>query len=208
MRNKLTISIFFFLLTSAVFAIAPQTKQKQSPQDSAKIKLEYRNPYLRSEDYKLQIAPIPMSSDRLLVPVGDALYMLDSKNRIVWHYSFDPNIIRDVMVDAKGDIYIAASEALILVLDSSGKEIWRTGMSSGSAWYSQIKSYGDGFLVIVDMEAYRLKGQNSEDILEFWRDRKQEWSKTFPRGARLHVAGNRILAIATTQQGREITEIR
>jgi hypothetical protein len=149
-----------------------------------------------------------MASDRLLVPVGDTLYMLDSNNRIVWDYSFEPDIIRDVMVDSKGDVYITASEALILVLDVSGKEIWRMGMSSGSASYGQIKSYAHGFLVIVDMEAYRMKGSNSEDILEFWKDRKQQWSKPFPRGAKLQMAGDRILAIATTKEGREVTEIR
>ena len=36
--------------------------------------------------------------------------MLDSNNRIVWDYRFEPNIIRDVMVDPKGDIYITASD--------------------------------------------------------------------------------------------------
>ena len=149
-----------------------------------------------------------MSPDRLLVPVGDTLYLLDSRNRIVWDFRLEPEIIRDVMVDPKGDIYITASEALILVLNSSGKEIWRKGMSTGSGHYTQIKSYGDGFLVVVDLKAYRMKGSNSEDIVEFWKDRKQQWSKPFPRGAKLQIAGNRILAIATTKEGREITEIR
>jgi hypothetical protein len=210
MRNKLILlAIVVLLVACTVFAIALRTQRKQSPLNSDRVKLEYSNPDLKSKNYAPPaVPPIPMSSDRLLIPVGDTLYMLDSNNRIAWDYPFEPNVIRDVMVDAKEDIYITASEALILVLNSSGKEIWRTGMSTGSAWYTQIKSYGDGFLVIVDMQAYREKGSKSEDILEFWKDRKQQWSKPFPRGAKLQIAGTRILAIATTQEGREITEIR
>ncbi|MFN2513684.1 MAG: hypothetical protein ABR568_19975 [Pyrinomonadaceae bacterium] len=203
------VAVVLLLVGCAVFAIASRTQRKQPTQNGDRLKLEYSNPDLKSDNYTPRaVAPIPMSLDRLLVPVGDMLYMVDSHNRIVWDYPFEPNIIRDVMVDPKGDIYITASEASILILNSSGKEIWRTGMSTGSAWYTQIKSYGDGFLVIVDMEAYRMKGSNSEDILEFWKDRKIAWSKPFPRGAKLQIAGNRILALIPAKEGLEIKEIR
>jgi len=207
MKNKL-LAIVVLLVACTVFANS-HTQRKQLPPNSDSVTLKFSNPDLKSKHYAPSaLPPIPMSLDRLLVPVGNTLYMLESNNRIVWEYSFEPNFIRDVMVDPKGDIYITASEALILVLNASGKEIWRTGKSSGSASYGQIKSYANGFLVIVDMEAYRMKGSNSEDILEFWKDRKQRWSKPFPRGAKLQIAGNRILAIATTHEGREITLIR
>jgi hypothetical protein len=208
-KEYILVAVVLLLLGYTVFAIASRTQRKQPTQNGDRLKLEYRNPDLKSDNYTPPaVAPIPMSSDRLLVPVGDTLYMVDSHNRIVWDYSFEPNIIRDVMVSPNGDIYVTASEALILVLDLSGKEIWRTGMSSGSASYGQIKSYADGFLVIVNMEAYRMKGSNSEDRLEFWKVRKHHWSKPFPRGAKLQIAGSRILAITTTREGREITEIR
>ena len=210
MKSKYTLlATLVLLVVGTVFAVASHTQRKHSPQNSNRVMLEYSSPQLKLGDYTSPaVAPILISLDRLLIPVGDTLYMLDSQNRIVWHYSFEPNIIRDVMVGPSGEIYVTASEALILVLNPLGKEIWRTGMSSGSASYGQIKNYADGFLVIVDMEAYRMKGSNSVDILEFWKDRKQQWRKPFPPGARLHVAGNRILAVTTTQDGREITEIR
>jgi hypothetical protein len=206
---RLPLIIALTLVACTAFAVTSLIQRKQPTQERKTTKLAYTNPDLSSDNYTPPaVAPIPISSDRLLVPVGDTLYMLDSNNRVVWHYSFEPDIIRDVMVDPKGDIYITASEASILVLDTSGKEIWRTGMSTGSAWYTQIKSYGGGFLVIIDMEEYRHKGSNSENILQFWKDKKLAWEKTFPRGAKLEIAGNRILAIATIKDGREITEIR
>ena len=209
-RGKLLALIVLLVsLCCTVFAVASYLQKKSLTPERKSTKLTYANPDLTSGNYTPPaVAPIALPSDRLLVPMGDTLYMLDSNNRVLWRHSFDPNIINDVMVDPKGDIYITASEALILVLDSSGKEIWRTGMSSGSASYTQIKSYGGGFLVIIDMQAYRQKGSTSEDTLQFWKDKALVWEKPFPRGAKLHLAGNRILAIATTKDGREITEIR
>ena len=121
------LAVVLLLVGCTIFAITSRTQRKQPTQNGDKLKLEYSNPDLKSDNYTPPaVAPIPMSSDRLLVPVGDTLYMLDSPNHIVWNYPFEPNIIRDVMVDPKGDIYITASEALILVLNASGKEIWRT----------------------------------------------------------------------------------
>lgn len=207
MKNKL-LALIVLLVACTVLATS-HTPRKQLPPNSDSVKLEYGNPDLKSKHFATPaIPPIPMSLGCLLVPVGDMLYLLEANNRIVWEYSFEPNVIRDVMVDPKGDIYVTASEALILVLNASGKEVWRTGMGSGSAGYGEIQSYANGFLVIVDMESYRMKGSKSEDVLEFWKDRKQRWSKPFPRGAKLQIAGNRILAIATTHEGREITAIR
>ena len=208
-RKSLALIVILVFLGCSAFAVTSLLQRKSATQEPKTTKLSYANPDLSSDDYKpLTIPPIAMSANRLLLPMGDTLYMLDSNNRVAWRYSFDPNIIQDVMVDPKGDIYITASEALILVLDASGKELWRTGMSVGSASYGQIKSYGGGFLVIVDMEAYRWKGQNTEDILEFWKDKGLVWEKPFPRGATLQLVGDRILAITTTKDGREITEIR
>ncbi len=209
-RAKLLLLVIVVVLIGCTaFAVTSLLQRKNVTQEPKTTKLPYANPDLTSDNYAPpSVAPIAMSSDGLLVPVGDTLYMLDSSNRVMWRYSFDPNIIRDVMVDPKGDIYVTSSEALILVLNSSGKEVWRTGMSSGSAWYTQIKSYDGGFLVIVDMEGYRKKGSTSEDIVQFWKDRKLAWSKDFPRGAKLQLMGNRILAIATTKEGREVKEIR
>ena len=208
-RTKLLVlTVVISFLCCSAGAVTSIIQTRGVTQQSKTTKLAYARPDLTSDNYTPPaVAPIPVPSNRLLVPVGDTLYMLDSNNRILWHYSFEPNIIYDATVDAKGDIYVAASEALILVLNSSGKEIWRTGMSSGSAWYSQIKNYGGGFLVVIDMDAYRNKGSNSEDMLQFWKDKARVWEKAFPRGAKLQIVGNRILAITTTKDGREISEI-
>jgi hypothetical protein len=198
----------FAFLGCSAFAVNSFMQTRRLTQQTKTTKLTYTRTDLTPEDFTLPVvAPIAVSPDRLLVPVGDTLYMLGSNNHILWHYSFEPDIIYDVTVDAKGDIYVAAGEALILVLNSSGKEVWRTGMSSGSASYSQIRTFGAGFLVVIDMDAYRRKGSTSDDILQFWKDKALVWEKPFPRNARLQIVGNRILAIVITKDGREITEI-
>jgi hypothetical protein len=184
--------------------------QKKALHKPEIIKLEYSSPDLRTADEKYTpraISPIDVSADRLLVPVGDVLYMLDSNNQVVWEYVLEPDIIQDVMVDSKGDSYVTVSDGLLLALNAAGKEVWRTGMM-GSANYGQIKSYETGFLVIVNMQGYREKGSDSEDILQFWKDRKLAWEKPFPREAKLQVWANKILAVKPIKEGQEIQEIR
>lgn len=82
-RNTfILLAIVALLVGGIVFAVASLPQRKQSPQNSARVKLEYSNRELISQNYTPpDVAPIPMSSDRLLVPVGDTLYMLDSNNR-------------------------------------------------------------------------------------------------------------------------------
>jgi len=207
-RTFILLGILVTLVACAAFALASLIQKRAPNRKSDTLKLEYSNPNLSNDNYSPPVvSPIAIRSDRLLVPVGDTLYMLDSKNQIAWECPFEPNIIQDVMVDSRGDIYITLTDGLLLALNASGKEVWRTGLN-GSAGYGQIKSYGDGFLVVVDMEGYRMKGSNSEDTLQFWKDRKLSWSKEFPRGAKLQLVGNRIVAITTTKEGREIKEIR
>lgn len=205
----LTTILSFVAVAGSGFAINSLGQEKPSKQRSESLKLEYKGEVLvEDENYTPPaVVPIVVSSNRLLITVGDTLYMLDEKNQVVWDYSVEPNIIFDVAVDANGMICMAVSDGLLAVLNASGEKVWGNFMN-GSANYTQIRSYKDGFLTVVDMEGYRAKGSNSEDKLKFWRDKKTVWSKEFPRGAKLQVWGNKILAINQIKEGQEIKEIR
>ena len=196
-------------IAGSSFALNSFVQEKSAKPKAMSLKLEYSGELLvENRDYiPPAVAPIAASSNRLLVPVGDTLYMLDDKNRSVWGYSVEPNIIFDVAVDSKGIIYMAVSDGLLIALNASGEKVWGNFMN-GSANYTQVEGYNDGFLAVVDMEGYRAKGSNSEDRLEFWKDKRVEWSKEFPRGAKLQVWGNKILAMKEIKEGQEITEIR
>jgi outer membrane protein assembly factor BamB len=154
------------------------------------------------------IAPIAISGNRTLIPVGDIVYLVDASNRVLWKFSVEPNFIFDAAVDSRGLIYLAVFDGSLVALDDRGKEVWSTFMN-GSANYTQLEPYGDGVLAVISMESYRkYKGSTSEDILLFWRDKKEVWRTEFPRNGEVHVSGERILAIKSTKEGKEIVQIR
>jgi hypothetical protein len=205
MHSKLIVATIL-VLTFGIVCGSVQRQTNNKP-DSV-VKLSYGNPdYVGSLTSLPVIRPIAASSNRLLVPVGDVLYMLDGNNRTVWEYSVEPNILYDVRVDHEGKVYLAISDGLFRVLDANGDDIWGNFMN-GSAQYSQIAPYKDGLLVVIDMWGYREKGSKAEDFIEYWQNRKSVWRKDFPQQARLEIWGEKILAVKQTTAGKEITEIR
>lgn len=206
--SRLTILALLLLLIAASGYGARSLLQNKPSKSTAKhVKLEYSGdgePTTVNDDLR----PLALPANRLLVPVGDTLYMLDAGNRVVWEHSFEPNVILDFIAAPEGTIYVAVSDGLLFGLDASGKEAWGSSMC-GSANRTQLQNYGGGFLAVISMENYRAgKGSGSEDILEFWKDGKVVWSKEFPRQAELFVWGNKILAVTRTKDGKEIREIR
>ena len=138
------------LLTLVVFlangiALDCLGQEKSSSRKPRTLKLEYGDP--ETVDYYPfpSMAPIPVYPNRLLVTVGDTLYMLGRNNRILWKHSEGPNFILDVSVGPNGLIYVAVFDGVFRVLNGSGKEVWSHFMN-GSANYSQIRNYKSGFL--------------------------------------------------------------
>lgn len=201
--------LIILLLVLAVSGFGISLFQGKAPEAKPVIvKLKYNG---EDEPTKVNddLRPLVVSANRMLVPVGDTLYMLDAKNQVVWNYSFEPNIIFDVLTTPEGTIYAAASDGLLIALDAAGKRVWGNDGMCGSGNYTQLANYEGGFLTVLSMEAYRAgKSSNAEDILAFWKDRKVVWSKAFPRGAELFVWGGKVLAVTRTKDGREIREIQ
>jgi hypothetical protein len=211
MLTRLKGSLIIALLIAATVAggdlFAALSQSKAAKQQIGDLKLPYsREDFNEVYPHQSQIPPIVISNNRLLVPVGDLLYMLDAEKRIVWKYSVEPNQVYDVRADSRG-IYLAVSDGLFRVLDADGKEIWGNFMN-GSAQYSQIAPYKEGLLVVINMWGYRQKGLKSEDFVEYWQNRKRLWRRDFPQEARLEVWGEKVLALKGTKEGKEIVEIR
>jgi hypothetical protein len=200
------------LLTTVALAVAIETLHSsygQSARPSRNLELPYSSKDLSSRYSGVpNIAPIAISSSRSLIPVGDIVYMVDASNRVVWKFSVEPNFIFDVAVDCKGTIYLAVFDGSLVAVNGAGKQVWSTSMN-GSANYTQLERYRDGVLAVISMEEYRKsKGSTSEDILVFWRDKKEVWRKEFPRNGELHIVGNKIVAVKSEKEGKEIIQIR
>lgn len=200
-------SLGLSLSASTGFAISSLVQGGAPKRGGGTIKLEHGAADTLHEVSE-GLRPAALSAKRLIVPVGDTLYMLDDKSRVAWEYSFEPNVILDFLTTPAGTIYVATTDGLLVELDSSGKKLWGNFMC-GSANYNQLANFDGGVLTVTSMETYRRdKGLDAEDILQLWRGGKVVWRKDFPRGARLHVWGEKILAVTRTKDGREITEIR
>ena len=207
-RLAILVLIAFVLLAGAAFVVG-FSKQASESQENATTKLTFGNTEIAGTSSS-DIAPIVVSSKRLLVPVGDVLYMLNADKQIVWEYSVEPNVFYDVRSDANGRIYLAISDGVFRVLEADGNEVWGHFMN-GSAQYSQIAPYRDGVIVVVNMDGYRERhtpGDYPNDHVQYWQNEKMVWSKKFPQKARLEVLGEKVLAVKQTKEGKEVTEIR
>ena len=199
--------LLLLLIAASGFGARSLLQNRPSKLKAKPVKLEYSGDGEPTE-VNDDLRPLALPANRLLVPVGNTLYLLDAGNKVVWEHSFEPNVILDFIAAPDGTIYVAVSDGLLFGLDASGKEAWGSSIC-GSANRTQLKNYGDGFLAVISMENYRaFKGSDSEDLLEFWKDRKVVWSKEFPRQAELFVWGDKILAVTRTKDGKEIREIR
>jgi hypothetical protein len=207
-KGLLLIALLMTATVAGGYGFAALRQRKTAKQQIGSVKLSYGiEDFDEVYPHQPQVRPVVISNNRLLVPVGDVLYMLDAEKRIVWKYSVEPNMIYDVRADTHGRIYLAISDGLFRVLDGEGEEVWGNFMN-GSAQYSQISPYKQGMLVVINMSAYRQKGLKSEDHIEYWQNRKLVWRKDFPEQAQLEVWGEKILALKETKAGKEVVEIR
>jgi hypothetical protein len=159
----------------------------------------------------VKISRLSLNMNRKLATVGDTLYMLDARNRIVWTWSSGGARLTDLpIIDSKGTIYVIGLDLLWAALDSAtGKEKWR-GTANGRAVYSQIELYkGDMYLVVTDMEGYResLSDKTIEDNLTLCRGNTILWDTHIPASAKIKVQGNKVYALFRRKKQTIVREI-
>lgn len=153
------------------------------------------------------VREVTWSKTRVLMVRGGTVRMVDKSCRTLWTYSTEPSEILDVAVGRRGQIYLTVFDGLVEILNPRGKRIWSHFMN-GSANYSQIAPFRGGFLVVLDMEAYRReKSQVTDDFIEFWQHGQRAWRKSFPAQARLSVSADKISALTSGPHGSTATTI-
>jgi hypothetical protein len=140
-----------------------------------------------------------LSGKRSLATVGDTLYMLDARNRVVWTWSTQGAPLTDLpIVDSNGTIYAIGGDLIWVALDSmTGKVMWR-GIACGRDAYSQIGLYkGDVYFVVSDMEGYRDSISDGEikDHLWICRGNSILWEADIPVRSRIEIEGNKFVAV-------------
>jgi hypothetical protein len=155
--------------------------------------------YVDEDGRRASVQISRLSQNRKLATVGDTLYMLDARNRIVWRWSSDGPPLTDLpIIDSTGTIYVIGYDLLWAAIDSvTGQEKWR-GTANGRALYSQLKLYKNGtYLVVTNMEGYResLSDRSIEDNLRLCRGNAILWETHIPAGAKIQVKGGKVFML-------------
>ncbi len=159
----------------------------------------------------------PLADGRLLVGLGDTLYMLDSAFNIQWRYKPNWIIFDFAFVESTGLIYGAAGDSVLFIVEAAtGKQLWARGYN-GRAGFVQAVPYGrDECLIIHSMAGYRESLDEWKNARRFfdrdgviaYRGTKRLWAADWPPDAELVVGGDNIYAVTKTDAGIYVRKIR
>lgn len=140
-----------------------------------------------------------VSHNRKLASVGDTIYVLDARNRILWTWSSQgPPLTDHPIVDSRGTVYAIGFDLIWIALDATtGKLKWRS-TANGRAVYSQIGWYKhDLYYVVTSMEGYRdsLSDSTLKDRLSLCRGNSILWETGIPPGSRIEIQGSKVIAV-------------
>ena len=149
-----------------------------------------------------KLHPVVLPDGRVMLAVADSVYMLDSNGGEIWKYNTaSPNEVstsEPAFNASVGEVAIVGTDLLFVRLDATnGKLKWKADLN-GRGLFKTVAAYEKGFLVIVDMSAYRMGEPLAApaDALEYWGESETDfWSTDFPVRTELLVSGNRMYAV-------------
>jgi outer membrane protein assembly factor BamB len=131
--------------------------------------------------------------------MGDSLYMLNRRNRIVWQWTSGGAPLTDVpVVDSTQTIYVIGYDLVWVAIDAkNGQEKWKRE-GNGRGLYSQIKLYRkDMYAVVTNMSGYRdsLSDKTIEDSLSLCKGNDVMWQSSIPANSRIIVSGKKVFVV-------------
>jgi hypothetical protein len=145
-----------------------------------------------------------LSKGRRLVDVGDTLYMLNRRNRILWVWDTGGAPLNSPpFVDSSGTIYVTGADLMWVAIDSKTGDTKWSGTANGRASYSPIVPFKkDTYFVVTYMGAYR---RTSKEIVNnnvtLCRGNSILWTSDIPPDARLRVRDGEVF-LATRRNHR------
>jgi len=153
-----------------------------------------------------------VAPDRLLVTVGDTLYMLDSQRRIVWKETVGDVVGQPfAMPDGSIHVFLVQDKVHLVVSAATGKTLNCIDCNTTArASFTQVLPYDQNQFLVVETNAYfrRQPGsENTPDDVALWQGDKVLWTATIPPGAEIRVVGNKILAVEKKEQAVVVHEV-
>lgn len=165
------------------------------------------------QNFKILRQVSRISKNRKLAAVGDMLYMLDARNRIIWTWTTDGAPLTDFpVIDSEGIIYVIAYDLTWVSLNSESGEKLSEGTACGRAVYSQIELYKkDMYFVVTDMSGYRendLPGEETNDDLLLARGNRMLWETKIPSGAKIKFRKSKVFVTFKRKKQTVTQEIK
>ena len=148
-----------------------------------------------------------VSANRKLISVGDTVYMIGKRNRLIWKWVAPAPFTDAPVADSSGTIHVIGRDLMWIALDGkTGEEKWRRE-GNGSGFYSQIKRYRSAmYLVITNVQDYRemLRDPSFADRLSLCSGDDLMWESEVPSNSRIVVRGKSVFAVFK-RHGRRVT---
>lgn len=187
---------------------SPALEEWENKHNGTRLPLDYES---LSAEALADAKVVPLTSGSILAGVGNALYMLDARKRVVWKYAVPQFIFDFAFVESTGLIYGTAGDNTMFILDGATGR-WRAGDSrNGGAAYGVAVPFGNDQCLVTDNFSF-YRGDRSDvppmqDGLTAWRGTKILWHKEFPPDAELRITGERIFAVTKTKSRILVREI-
>ena len=187
----------------------------RSKLNGPRLRLDYKGLEKGEERRLLSDSKVlPLSDGRLLVGLGDTLYMLDGKRRVQWKHRPSWMIWDFAVVESTGLVYGTGGDNVMFILEvDTGRSLYSIGRN-GKAAYGQVAPFGKDMCLITDnFVGYRQGSQWIEtdfvmpDGITAWRGTEALWTLDFPPDAELVVTGDRVFAVTKTDKRIYVKEI-
>jgi len=153
-----------------------------------------------------------VAPDRLLVTVGDTLYLLDSRHRIVWKETVGDVVGQPfAMPDGSIHVFVAQDKVHLVISAGTGKTLNCIDCNTTARTnFTQVLPYNQNQYLVVETDAYfrqRPGSENTPDEVALWQGDKVLWTAPIPPDAEVRVVGNKILAVEKKEQAIVFHEV-
>ena len=202
----LTVAVLAGLLgivTCTAGSLPPSQKQ---PPDT--LKLPASSHAMTIDGAEFTVVP----PDRLLVTVGDTLYMLDSQRRIVWKETVGDVVGQPfAMPDGSIHVLLVQDKVHLVISAATGKSLNCIDCNTTARTnFRQVLPYNQNQFLVVETDAYfrqRPGSENTPDEVALWEGDKVLWTAPIPPDAEVRVVRDKIYAVEKKEQAIVLHEV-